>query len=210
MSSIKTKAKALYGSKLGKVLPVLLIAGLVATASASVFVLYYGSATATVRAYDVTLVAGPDASVSCTSYPCSTVTLSSTNDFATIGLSFAKSASNSPQPATYYTNLLQVHNAGSGSHTIQAVSISGIAQDGTDLGKISVYYCTTQTDTPATSANCAKFDITSTTGGSLTGNALLPATLAASGDGFVEVVAFASTSATADETVTFTVQIQWA
>ena len=205
---MKSGLKALYHSKLGKLLPVLVIAGMVATASATVFVLYYGSTTATVRALDVTLVAGPDASGSCTTYPCATVGISTTNDFATIALSFAKAASNNPQPATYYTNLLNVHNGGSVAHSVIGVSVNTIAQSGTDLGKITVYYCTAQTDTPASSASCASFAITTTTGGSLSG-ITFPASIAASGNGYIEIVAYANTAATASDTVTFQVQIQW-
>ena len=212
MSSVRKGLKSLYRSKLGKLLPVLLIAAIIATASASVFVLYYGSVTATVKTYDVTLVAGTDASASCSAVPlpCATVGLSSTNDFATITMTFAKSATNTPQPATYYTNLLQVHNGGTLAHTVQAVSVNTIAQSGTDLGSITVYYCTAQTNTPATSSSCASFAITSTTGGSLSGNSILPASLAASGTGYIETVAYAATTATAGNTVTFQLQIQWA
>ncbi|HKT21379.1 MAG TPA: hypothetical protein VJR06_01970, partial [Nitrososphaerales archaeon] len=84
MSSIKSGLKALYGSKLGKLLPVLVVAGLVATASATVFVVYYGSATASAQSNDVVLAVGGDSQATCTVYPCGTTTLSSTNDVATV------------------------------------------------------------------------------------------------------------------------------
>ncbi len=83
----KKIVSALLHSKFGKLLPVLLIAGLTATASATVFVMYYGGATATVRSPDVALVAGTDASGSCSTYPCATVSVASTKDFATVGIS---------------------------------------------------------------------------------------------------------------------------
>jgi hypothetical protein len=201
---------ALFHTKLGKLLPILLLVGLIASASAAVFVMYYGAATATVRSPDVTLVNGGDISGSCSQYPCATSTLSSTNDFATIGVSLFASATSNPQPATYYTDLLHVHNGAlTASHTINSITISNIAQSGSDLGSITVYYCTSQTNAPASSASCASFTFTSTTGGSLSGNSILPQTLAAGGNGYIEVVGNAASGATASDTVTFQVQISW-
>ena len=82
----KRIVSALLHSRWGKLLPVLLIAGLTATASATVFVMYYGGATATVRTPDVALVKGTGESGSCTAYPCATVSIASTKDFATVGI----------------------------------------------------------------------------------------------------------------------------
>ncbi len=200
---------ALLNSKLGKLLPVLLIAALTVTASATVFVLYYGSATATVRAPDVVLVAGTDISGSCTAYPCATATIASTKDFETVGVSFFPSATNSPQPASYFTNLTTVYNGGSVSHTINSITISNIGGTTADLGSITVYYCSTQTNTPAASSSCDSFAITSTTGGSLSGHSVLPATLAASHTGYMEVVAYAASGASVSSSVTFQISISW-
>ncbi len=205
----RKRLRAIFSSKLGKLIPILVIAGLVAAASSTVFTLYYGNATATVKTPDVTLVAGPDASGSCTAYPCATVAIASTNDFATIGLSFFPSVSNSPQPATYYTNLLQVHNGGATAHTINSVTIGSVTDSLSSLGSITVYYCSAQTNTPATSANCDSFAITSTTGGSLSGHSILPQTLAAGVTAYIEIVAYASSTATATHTTNFTATISW-
>lgn len=208
-SGTRKRLRAIFTSKLGKLVPILVIAGLVATASSTVFTLYYGSATATVKIPDVTLVAGPDASGSCTAFPCATVAVASTNDFATIGLSFFPSVSNSPQPATYYTDLLQVHNGGTASHTIDSVAIGSITDSFSSLGSITVYYCSAQTDTPATSATCDSFAITSTAGGSLSGHSILPQTLAAGATAYVEIVAYAASTAAATHTTTFTATVSW-
>lgn len=202
--------RALFHTRLGKLLPILLMVGLIASASAAVFVMYYGSATATVKSPDITLVNGGDISASCSKYPCATSTLSSTNDFATIGISLFASATESPQPATYYTDLLHVHNgATTASHVINSITISNIAQSGTDLGSVTVYYCTAQTNTPASSSSCASFTFTTTTGGSLSGNSVLPQTLAAGANGYVEVVGNAASGASASDTITFQIQISW-
>jgi hypothetical protein len=199
----------LLHSKFGKLLPVLLIAGLTATASASVFVMYYGSATATVKTPDISLVAGTDISGSCSSYPCATASIASTKDFETVGLSFFPSVTNTPQPATYFTNLTTIQNGGSVSHTINSVTISNIGGTTADLGSITIYYCSTQTNTPATSSSCDSFAITSTTGGSLSGHSILPATLTAGSKGYLEAVAYAASGATAGQSVTFQIAISW-
>jgi len=78
---------ALFHSKFGKLIPVLLIAGMMTTASATVFTYYYGATTATVQTADVQLVAGSD-NVGGTVYPTATVTVAGTKDSATIGISF--------------------------------------------------------------------------------------------------------------------------
>jgi hypothetical protein len=201
----------LLHSKFGKLLPVLLIAGLTATASAAVFVMYYGNATATVQTADVSLVAGSDApGSSCSTNPCASATIASTGDFATIGISLYASATNTPQPATYYTDLLRVHNgASSVSHAINSVTISNIV-GASNLGSITIYYCSTQTNTPATSSSCDSFSITSSTGGSLSGNSVLPATLAHGASGYIEAVVSAASTATVSSTVTFQIAISWA
>ncbi|QQG48115.1 MAG: hypothetical protein HY247_04980 [archaeon] len=208
MLKITEGLRTLTGSRLGKIIPILAIAGLVSTASATVFINFYSNSTATVRANDLTLVAGSDASVSCSIYPCATVAISATSDYATVSLSFAKSVVKTPQPATYYTNLTVIHDA-TNAHSVLSVKVipTITATSGSDFGKITVYYCTAQTNDPAT--DCAnKLDITST--GS-TGT-IYPGTdaLSAGNNRFIEVVAFAGSGATNGDTVVFNIQVQWA
>lgn len=190
-------------SRVGKITAVMVLAVLMAAASASVFAMYYGNATATVRAPDIQLIAGPDSGGS--AYPGATVSVASTKDFATIAISMFASAPNTPQPATYFTNLLQVKNVGTSGHTINQITISGITDANSALGKIVVYYCTAQTDDPATNS-VGHFDITSTAGGTLSGGSQ---TIAASGTGYIEIVAYAASGAVAGNAVTFAIGIQW-
>ena len=194
-------------SKYGKLIPAILLAAMVITATAAVFELFFVNTTATVRANDVTLVAGSDANVSCTVYPCATVTISGTNDYATVSLSFAKSATNNPQPSTYYTDLVEVHDA-TNSHTISAVKVIApiTATSASDFGKITVYYCQTQTNDPAT--NCPnKLDVTSTGG---TGTVFSGSDALSSGNvRYIEIVAYAGSGATNGDAVSFNVQVQW-
>jgi len=206
MNSKKIVSSLLH-SRWGKLLPVLLIAGLTATASATVFVMYYGSATATVRTPDVRLVAGTDSTCSST-YPSACVSIASTYDFATVGISFFPSVTNTPQPASYFTNITTIRNYGTVVHTINSIAISNIGGTTADLGSITVYYCASSSGSSPPSASCASFAITSTTGGSLSGSSL-PATLAASTTGYIEVVAYAASGATASSSVTFQISISW-
>jgi len=196
-----------FHSKYGKVIPALLLAAMVITATAAVYELFFVNTSATVQANDISLVKGPDASASCTVYPCATVTISGTNDYATVSLSFAKSATNNPQPATYYTDLVEIHD-GANSHTVSSVSVISpiTAPSASDFGKITVYYCASQTNDPAT--NCPnKLDITSTGG---TGSVFSGLDALSSGNNrYIEIVAYAGSGATNGDVVSFNIQVQW-
>jgi hypothetical protein len=196
-----------FHSKYGKLIPALLLSAMVITATAAVFELFFANTTATVQANDISLVAGSDASGSCTVYPCATVAISGTNDYATVSLSFAKSAVNSPQPSTYYTDLVEIHDSAN-SHTVSTVKVIApiTATSGSDFGKITVYYCAAQTNDPAT--NCPnKLDITSTGG---TGNVFSGSDSLSSGNTrYIEVVAYAGSGATNGDAVSFNIQVQW-
>jgi hypothetical protein len=212
MSNMKNGLKTLYGSKLGKLIPVFIIAGLVATASAAVFVNYYGSATATVASSDIHLVAGSDTSSSSSYKP--TVSITNTSDLATIGISLLPSdyQSSGPQPSIYYTDLLEIHNgAASASHTINSISITNIVDSSSSLGEIDVYYCTSSVLNPVGNAACAEFAINpaNIAGGSLSGNSILPAALAHGATGYVEIVGHANQAATVANTITFDLQVSW-
>ena len=212
----KDKLQAFFHSKTGKILPVLLIALLIGTASSTVYTYYILNNTGTVRTADVRLVAGTDASGSCTAYPCATVAVASTNDFATVGFSLFPSATNTPQPATYYSNLTTIQNKGSTAHSISSIKISGFTGVA-NLGSITVYYCTTQTEfnpdgTLVTPANCARsYAIISSSTGTQTLTGSFPISLAAgsANKGYIEVAAYALGTATAGSAITFQVSIQW-
>jgi hypothetical protein len=190
-------------SKTGKILGVLLLSMLMATASASVFVNYYGDATATVRTPDVQLVAGSDHGGS--GYPSASVVVAATYDYAAIGISLFASATNTPQPATYFTDLLNIDNPSATARTVNSVTISNIVDTNSILGSIVVYYCTSQTDDPATDA-VGSFAITSTTGGEVLGSSQA---LGAGATHYIEVIAYAADTATVGQSVTFDIAIQW-
>ncbi len=207
MASVKKAIKALYGSKLGKILPVLIIAGLVTTASASVFVIYYGSGTATAQTNNVSLVVGGDdhGSACGTITPCVHTTLSGSADSAAISLNLGIESSGVPQPQTYFTDVLELNNAGSTSRTV-TTSITSATQSGTFYGSLTIYYCTAATTNPVGDANCTTngaitSDISSTT------TVASGKTLAASGTGYIAIVGWASAAASSES---FDLQCQWA
>ncbi|MGD6933581.1 MAG: hypothetical protein ACQCN5_05185 [Candidatus Bathyarchaeia archaeon] len=185
------------------VLALILCAGL---AAATVFTMYYANFTATVKAPDVRLVAGND-NIGGTVYPTASITVASTYDYATVGFSMFPSATNSPQPATYYTNPLNITNVGSSSHTIQAITVTSVTDASSSLGNITIYYFATQTDTPETATPLGVASITDTTVpvSIFTGTQ----TIAAGATQYIEIVAYAAEDASVDATVTFTVSIQW-
>ncbi len=206
--------KHLYHGTYGKLLLVLFLAAVVVTASATVSVFYYVSGTSTVRTPDVSLAAGADISGSCSAYPCASGSVSSTGDVLTVTLSFFPSdTAASVIPATYYSNFAHISNGGTGSHSIESIQVVNIGGTTADLGSITVYYCTTQTEFTAAGAlvtpgNCVgSFSITSGTGGSLSGT--YPVSIAASGTQYIEIAAYAASGASASTSVTFQIAVQW-
>ncbi|MDG6988689.1 MAG: hypothetical protein JRN21_05110 [Nitrososphaerota archaeon] len=197
---------------------VLFLAAVVATASATVSVFFYTNGSATVRTPDVQLVVGGDISGSCTAYPCASGSVSSTFDVMTATLSlFPASTGASPVPATYYSNFTEVKNTSpSAAHSIKSVQVLNIAGTTADLGSITIYYCTTQTEFTAagalvTPANCVgSFAITSSTlsGGSVSGT--FPQSIASGATQYIEIAAYAASGASASSSVTFQIAVQWA
>lgn len=200
---------ALFTQKKRKILFALLsISILVGAASAAVFTMYYTANTATVQTPDVRFVAGPDSGGS--SYPGATVTVASTHDYANVAFSLFPSVTNTPQPATYYTNLLQITNAGTVGHTIEGITISDLT-GAINLGKITVYVYATQTDSPTTGTPIASVDLTSTSDTTSAPISVFSGSqsIAASTIYYIEIVGYASATATAGSTISFNIAIQW-
>jgi len=213
-TTAKKKLTAFFHSKTGKILPVLLIALLIGSASSTVYTFYIMNNTATVKASDMRLVAGTDSLASCTTYPCATVTVASSNDYATVSLSLFPSVANAPQPATYYSNLTTIQNHGTAAHSIKAIKVSGFTNLA-NLGAVTVYYCTAFTEfnpdgTLVTPGNCVgSYTITSASSGYQSISGAFPASIAAGAKGYFEVYGYALSTAVAGSTVGFQISIQW-
>jgi len=139
-------------------------------------------------------------------YPCETVSIDGTGTVATIGISFPRSNVSTPQPAAYYTDLVEIHNVGSVPHTVASLNVTNVT-GAAYLGKITVYYCAVATEDPTSSPNCADFSIVGASGGYLSGNNVLPSTLNPGKAGYIEVVAFASSASSPSDMVSFVLEM---
>jgi hypothetical protein len=195
--------------KLRILLPLFALFLIIGISSAAVFTMFYTTNTATVKSTDVQLAAGTDSTASPTEYPAATVTVAATKDFATVAFSLFPSASNTPQPQTFYTDLLHIVNNSTNSHTIKSISISSIT-GASNLGNVTIYYYAAQTDTPDTGTPIASISLTSSSTGTISlfsGTQTLPPTT--NNINYIEIEGHASATAATGSTVTFTLSIQW-
>jgi hypothetical protein len=207
MKKLKHQAKTLVENKLVKcLLPLFVVSAiLIGIASAATITMHSAQSTDIVRTQDVYLAAGPDSTADPTTYPAATVVVAPTNDSASIAFSVFPSAASTPQPATYYTNLLQIVNTGNTSHTINSIKISNIT-GASNLGNITIYYYATQTDNPQKGSPIGFASLTNTSIGTI--NLISAYTIAADSTNYIEIVGYASPNATVGSTISFTLEIQ--
>lgn len=200
-------------SRRGKVVLAIFLASVVVAASAAAYAYIYADPNMAVRSPDVTLAPGTDSSTTCTVYPCAAVTVPSTTDTATVTLSMFKAdAAFVPPPSTYYTNLVQVKDSAN-SHSILTVSVATVSSTTPgDFGSVTVYYCAPQctfdsSGAVASGTALGSYTFTSATGGTVFSGAQ---PIASGGTQYVELVAYAGSGATAGDTISFEVAVQWA
>lgn len=189
------------------VMLVLALAAVIGLASASVFTVHAAQGTGVIRAQGIQLVAGPDGASNPNTYPSAAVTVSPNHDSAEVALSLFPSQKNTPQPATYYTNLLQITNSGNSNHTINEITVSDIT-GASNLGSLTIYYYMAQTDNPQNAKPTGSSTLTSAS----TGTTVLfsgKQTLMPSAVNYVEIVGYASPNAAVDSTVSFTLTVNW-
>jgi hypothetical protein len=206
INSMENKLKNNPSSHKSKKLLVafLALALIIGTASAAVFSMLYTNTTATVKTPDIQLFAGSD--IGGTGFPSATATVASTKDFASIAFSIFPSATNTPQPATYYTDLLQIKNKGATNHIINEITISGLTGV-ENLGSIEIYLYAAQTDTPRSGSPIGTVTLTSASTGTYTLST--NQAIAADATLYIEVVGYASETASAGSTVGFNTDISW-
>ncbi len=202
-----------FSARKSEGLLLLFLIGSAVAASAAVYSYFYANTTGTVRTADVTLAAGTDSASCTTIYPCASVTASGTSDTATVALSLFKAdATFTPPPSTYYTNLVQVRDA-TNSHIILSVVVTNVAStSGSDFGRVIVYYCTTQCTFDSSGAvsggtSIGSLAMTSAAGGTVFSGSQ---SISAGGTHYIEVVAYAGSSASTGDTISFKVAVQWA
>ncbi|MDE1854238.1 MAG: hypothetical protein KGI38_10915 [Thaumarchaeota archaeon] len=146
---------------------------------------------------------GPDSSVVCNVFPCASVMISG-NGRAGIALSLGEESVESPQPATYYTDLLRLTNPTSSAVSVTAVLLTGLteARPG-DIGRISVFYCLNQTDAP--SGSClGSYSTDSQGGGTIFSGA---DSIPPGATRYIELVGFAGPNAQPGDSISFALQV---
>jgi hypothetical protein len=173
------------------------------TSSAAVFTQYYANTTATVKTPDLTLTAGSDDVDSPTIFPAIDAEVTGVGT-ATIAMSLFKDAK------TYYTDALTLTNDGTENHDITGASIT--VTDVSKLGEVTVYLYSTQTDTPSTTDCIAYATLTSASTGTVSFTLVAASypTLATDDVLTIEIVGNAGASASAADTVTFKINLNWA
>ena len=154
---------------------------------------------------DVRLAAGPDSTSSTNTYPSANVNVAPPYNTAKISLSLFPSDQNTPQPATYYTNLLQIQNQGTANYTIDGITISDIS-GASNLGGLTIYLFANQTDNPAASNAIGSASLNASSTGTIS---LLNRTylLPPSGTSYIEISGYAAANAEAGSTC-FTINIE--
>ena len=155
---------------------------------------------------DVWFVAGPDSTGS-TKNPRSSVFIAPTHNYARITSTMFPSEINNPQPATYYTNLLQITNFGSLPYQIYSVEITDLLGMA-NLGGMTIYYYATQTNNPQSGTPIGSVTLTSTSLGTYVFSGF-PMTLDAGATNYIEIVEYASPTAVPGATVGFTIRLQF-
>jgi hypothetical protein len=111
----------------------------------------------------------------------------------------------SPQPETYYTDLLLLENPTGATFTVTTLAISGVSETRAgDLGGISVFYCASQTDSPQGSCE-GSYSVTSSAGGvAFSGrDNLAPGEIR-----YIEFAGFAGPAAQVGDRILFSIQVQ--
>jgi hypothetical protein len=155
------------------------------------------------RASGLVFAPGPDSDSACNSNPCGSVSVLASGQ-AHVSLSLGIESAGHAQAATYYTDLLELRNSGGSSLPVTSVKVTGVtSSSASDFGQISVYYCSSDTDTPG--ADCqGSITISANSGGALYGGTdFVPA----GGVRYIEFVGFAGPSAHAGDTISFTLEV---
>ena len=209
-----TNSEATRESNFDKKVALVIVAFLIGTGSAILYTnLYSNSVSYQIQgshlqtpAYDnVEILAGSSVSPNCyESYPCATVYHS---ELGVVSLSFSLFPSveqqNGPQPETYYTDLIRIQNLNHPTN-ITSVTVSNITSTSPrDFGRVTVFYCLSQTNFPA--QNCENnFNITSTTGGFVFSGI---DTLQPNAERVIEVAGFANADSSIGDQISFILTI---
>jgi len=151
----------------------------------------------------LSFVPGSDSMAACVSLPCAIILVVGSGN-AQVSLSFEKESVEYPQPATYYTDLLRLTNPTGSAMAVTSLVITAVSQSRIgDIGAISVFYCSTQTDVPE--GHCeGSYVASGPVGGSVFSGVdnLLPGATR-----YIELEGFAGPTARVGDVISFTIEV---
>lgn len=180
------------------------IALMVSSASAAKFPLSFAS-TDNLATGNLSIVPGNDTSSSCSSSPCASLESRSKDDVE-ISLSLFRSQIESPQPQTYYTDLVRIENPSNLSQQVDSIFVQ-VNAGVLSLGSLTVFYCTLSSKDPYDDANCAMFTMNdSVNSGYLVGRGIFPESLGPGSAGYIGAAGFANADAKVSDQISFLIR----
>lgn len=156
---------------------------------------------------NLSILPGNDTATSlCLAYPCATFETRSKNYFE-VSLSLFRSQIESPQPQTYYTDLVRIENRGNTSQQVNSIFVQ-LTSGASSLGALTIFYCSLPSKDPYIDSNCASFTVNSTVNsGYLFGNSTFPTILSPGGVGYIGAAGFANVNAKVTDPISFQIRI---
>lgn len=147
----------------------------------------------------IQLINGSD----CTNNPYITATIEDPNR-AQLEFTLFPSEQNTPQPATYYTDLLQIINQQTKPYnlSITITEVTGVE----NLGRLDIFLLKEQTANPFTSNSSPVISLTSNSIGTI--SAKEPVTIESNSIIYVEIVGYAAADANVGSTIKYTLNIK--
>jgi hypothetical protein len=184
----------------------LIVVSLLACTAAGGFSGFLGQNVSVTSMHDVHLIAGSD----CQSNPCCPSTVIKASDkfeCASFNINLYPSKFNDPQPATYFTDLLEIVNVGQVSHKIQGITVSVISGS-SNLGTLKIYYLENQTDDLKNAISIATCTLGNDTSGAIS---LINSSheIASGSLEYIEIAAYAAPNAEPNANVTFMLCLRW-
>lgn len=183
------------------------IALMVSSASAAKFPLSFSS-TDNLSIGNLSIMPGNDTTTTsvCLAYPCASLESRSKN-YVEISLSLFSSQIESPQPQTFYTDLVRIVNSGNTSQKVDSIFVQ-VTSGTSSLGALTVFYCSMPSKDPYDDTDCALVTLNETvSSGYLVGKNVFPASLTEGGVGYIGAAGFAEASAMVSDQISFQIGV---
>ncbi len=155
---------------------------------------------------NLSIVAGNDTSSCCLSNPCASLESRSKDDVE-VSFNLFRSQIESPQPQTYYTDLVRIENPSNHSQQVDSVFVQ-VNAGVSSLGALTVFYCTMPSKDPYDDSNCAMFTMNdSVNSGYLVGKGIFPESLSPGSAGYIGAAGFANLGAKVSDQTSFQILV---